>query len=89
MQKVTDTYILSCLLQKARETSFSCVLLSNKFEDAYGRWQYFVGFGIAQVTEDLSSVDRSADSPWFGYVSYDYKNSIEQSLSSQHASLCG
>lgn len=89
MQKVTDTYILSCLLQKARETSFSCVLLSNKFEDAYGRWQYFAGFGIAQVTEDLSSVDRSADSPWFGYVSYDYKNSIEQSLSSQHASLCG
>lgn len=87
MQKDTATYILSCLLEKARKESFSCVCLSNDFNDPHGRWQYLVGYGIAATTHDLSDVDLMSDTPWFGYLSYDYKNFVEPMLQSQHEAL--
>jgi len=87
MQKDTATYILSCLLEKARKESFSCVCLSNEFNDPHGRWQYLVGYGIAATTHDLSDVDLMSDTPWFGYLSYDYKNFVEPMLQSQHEAL--
>jgi len=87
MQKDTATYILSCLLEKARKESFSCVCLSNDFNDPHGRWQYLVGYGIAATTHDLSDVDLMSDTPWFGYLSYDYKNFVEPMLQTQHEAL--
>lgn len=87
MQKDTSTYILACLLEKARKEAFACVCLSNDFSDPHGRWQYLVGYGIAASTHELSEVDFMSDTPWFGYISYDYKNAIEPMLQSQHDAL--
>lgn len=87
MQKDTSTYILRCLLEKARNEAFSCICLSNDFSDPHGRWQYLVGYGIAASTHELSEVDWMSDTPWFGYISYDYKNAIEPMLQSRHDAL--
>lgn len=77
------------MLQKATETPFSCVLLSNGFADVYGEWEFLAGFGVLQETSDLTKVNPNDGNPWFGYISYDYKNEIERSLSSCHPAISG
>ena len=87
MQEDKNTYLLECLLEKAREASFSALFLSNEFADQYGRWQWLVGYDAAYTTSNLSEVDLMSNTPWFGYISYDYKNVIEPMLQSQHKVL--
>lgn len=87
MQRVTETYLLECLLEKARKSSFCALLLSNDFQDPYGRWDWLAGFDVLQETGDLSQVGLLDEDPWFGYISYDYKNVVEPILLSGHPSL--
>lgn len=84
------TYQLQCLLEKARETDFACVLLSNDFEDFEGRWQLMAGFGVERRYHDLEEIgwdQMNLQGPIFGYVGYDYKNRIEPILHSEHDKL--
>jgi len=87
MHRDTDTYLLECLLEEAKNSSFCALFFSNNFDDRYGRWQWLAGFGMAAETGDLQQVDLHSESPWFGYISYDYKNTVEPILKSDSAYL--
>jgi para-aminobenzoate synthetase component 1 len=89
MQGFKESYILEGLLEIARKSSVACVYVSNGFEDFYGQWQWLCGFEVERLANTLSDVDLSAEHPWFGYIAYDYKNSIEQRLQSIRPPLAG
>ncbi|MDA1182220.1 MAG: anthranilate synthase component I family protein [Bacteroidetes bacterium] len=84
---ITPTYQLECLLAKARKEEFACILLSNQFEDQYGRYELMAGFGETHRYRDLSLIPTTSAIPLFGYVGYDYKNNIETMLHSRHSVL--
>ena len=82
MQLNKNTYLLECLLEKAKNSEFACILLSNGFSDPYGVVDCLAGFGVEERFSDLSLVDLHSPVPLMGYVSYDYKNFIEPILKS-------
>ena len=82
MQLNKNTYLLECLLEKAKNSEFACILLSNGFSDPYGEVDCLAGFGVEERFSDLSLVDLHSPVPLMGYVSYDYKNFIEPILKS-------
>ena len=82
MQLNKNTYLLECLLEKAKNSEFACILLSNGFSDPYGVVDCLAGFGVEERFLDLSLVDLHSSVPLMGYVSYDYKNFIEPILKS-------
>ena len=82
MQLNKNTYLLECLLEKAKNSEFACILLSNGFSDPYGEVDCLAGFGVEERFSDLSLVDLHSPVPLLGYVSYDYKNFIEPILKS-------
>jgi para-aminobenzoate synthetase component I len=82
MQLNKNTYLLECLLEKAKNSKFACILLSNGFSDPYGELDCLAGFGVEERFSDLSLVDLHSPVPLLGYVSYDYKNFIEPILKS-------
>ena len=82
MQLNKNTYLLECLLEKAKNSEFACILLSNGFSDPYGEVDCLAGFGVEERYSDLSLVDLHSPVPLLGYVSYDYKNFIEPILES-------
>ena len=82
MQLNKNTYLLECLLEKAKNSEFACILLSNGFSDPYGAVDCLAGFGAEARFSDLSLVDLHSPVPLLGYVSYDYKNFIEPILKS-------
>ena len=82
MQLNKNTYLLECLLEKAKNSEFACILLSNGFSDPYGEVDCLAGFGVEERFSDLSLVDLHSTVPLMGYVSYDYKNFIEPILKS-------
>ena len=82
MQLNKNTYLLECLLEKAKNSEFACILLSNGFSDPYGEVDCLAGFGVEERFLDLSLVDLHSSVPLMGYVSYDYKNFIEPILKS-------
>lgn len=87
MKSLKDTYLLQCMMEKAEKSSFACLMLSNGFEDPHGRWQWMLGFDVENSTADLANIDLNAEVPWMGFVSYDYKNSIEPLLVSEQPTL--
>ncbi|MEY4709496.1 MAG: Anthranilate synthase component terminal region, partial [Bacteroidota bacterium] len=82
MQLNKNTYLLECLLEKAKNSEFACILMSNGFSDPYGVVDCLAGFGVEERFSDLSLVDMHSPVPLMGYVSYDYKNFIEPILKS-------
>lgn len=82
MQLNKNTYLLECLLEKAKNSEFACILMSNGFSDPYGEVDCLAGFGVEERFSDLSLVDLHSPVPLMGYVSYDYKNFIEPILKS-------
>ena len=87
MQLNKNTYLLECLLEKAKNSEFACILLSNGFSDPYGEVDCLAGFGTESRISDLSLVDVHSPVPLLGYVSYDYKNFIEPNLKSPELRL--
>jgi para-aminobenzoate synthetase component 1 len=87
MQLNKNTYLLECLLEKAKNSEFACILLSNGFSDPYGEVDCLAGFGVEERFSDLSLVDLHSPVPLMGYVSYDYKNFIEPILKSPASRL--
>lgn len=87
MQLNKNTYLLECLLEKAKNSEFACILLSNEFLDPYGEVDCLAGFGAESRFSDLSLVDVHSPVPLLGYVSYDYKNFIEPNLKSPELRL--
>ncbi len=87
MQLNKNTYLLECLLEKAKNSEFACILLSNGFSDPYGELDCLAGFGVEERFSDLSLLDLHSPVPLLGYVSYDYKNVIEPILKSPEPRL--
>lgn len=73
--KLTNLEILSWL-SEARLHENAAILLSNDYEDSYGKYEAIAGFGAKQCftnPEQLNDFNGIA----LGHISYQYKNQIE------------
>lgn len=67
--------ILNKLLLKAATVDYACILLSNDFPDAEGRYDWVAGFGAKSIVNDINQLDDTTFK--FGFLSYDLKNRFE------------
>ncbi|MBS3915366.1 MAG: anthranilate synthase component I family protein [Bacteroidetes bacterium] len=65
----------NALLEFAKSQSHACILLSNGFEDKYGKYEIAAGFGAKTITNSLEEL--TWDHSMFGFLSYDLKNHFE------------
>ena len=100
MQRQVATYLLADgqyeniknrMLNWASQFGILLFLDTNAYDSAYGKYECLLATGAVHVTEpnaSLASLQKyhNQTKDWlFGHVTYDYKNFIEQKLSSRHA----
>lgn len=81
-----NTEQLALLMAEAKNHEVACIMLSNGFEDRYGRYEVLAGFGAAEETTDFnhSGLDRGL---WMGFCSYELKNRFWQLTSANPAGV--
>jgi para-aminobenzoate synthetase component 1 len=72
---------LNELVNRAKSYDTACILVSNDFADAYGRFELMAGYGVQSSCSSLDTL--RSDILQFGFLSYDLKNQFEK-LSSKH-----
>lgn len=68
--------ILKQLLQVAQRLRHAVILCSHGFQDSFGKYEIMAGFGAKKTY--ASPDEMESDSLKIGFISYDFKNKIEQ-----------
>lgn len=71
-------------MAEAKAHEVACIMLSNGFEDRFGRYEVLAGFGAEEETTDVGHPELE-QGLWMGFCAYDLKNRF-WNLTSQHPS---
>jgi para-aminobenzoate synthetase component I len=74
---------LEDLIHRAKAFDTACILVSNGFADAHGRFELMAGYGIESSCTQLEAL--RTDKLQFGFFAYDLKNQFENLVSNHPA----
>jgi len=79
-KKMDNQQTLQQLLTEAQKHCVACICVSNDFDDTYGRFDFLAGFGEKTSFHSPEAISNS-DSLKMGFCSYDFKNTLEDLVS--------
>lgn len=74
------------LLNLARNETHAAILVSNNYDDSYGKYDMLCGFGAAKDHLSPSTLNDSVELA-FGHVSYQYKNKLYRQFETKPSEL--
>jgi para-aminobenzoate synthetase component 1 len=77
---------ISHLLSVAKNHSHAAILLSNNYEDAYGKYELMGGFGANHIHHSPESLNEEVELA-FGHISYQFKNKLYRQFENKKAEL--
>ena len=77
---------ISRLLSIAKNHSHAAILLSNNYEDVYGKYELMGGFGAQRIHHSSESLNEEVELA-FGHISYQFKNKLYRQFENKKAEL--
>lgn len=74
------------LLNLARNETHAAILVSNNYDDPYGKYDMLCGFGAAKEHTSPSTLNDSVELA-FGHISYQFKNKLYRQFEKNKAEL--